>query len=168
MASTGRSSVRIITDPNARIDLPEGTRLAPMQFYGQNDLPKYPEGALADGVSGVTVVVRVLFGKDGRTGEIVASPLAPEYSGPYSAEFHAAIDEAVRTWTWVPPEIQTLGDLLGYEEDGRTEVRNITAREYVSIRVDLAFTYEIVEGMGRVRLEQSAGQPPGLSEGEGP
>src|SRR5262245_57830859 len=157
----GRSSVRILTDPKARIDLPEGTRLEPMQFYGSNAMPRYPPAALASQISGVEITVRALFGKDGKVGEIVQSPLAPEYTGPFAPEFRDAIEQAVRTWTFVPPELLTDGDLIGYEDDGKTEIRKIVAREYVSIRVDLAFTFEIVEGKGRVRLDRGAELPAG-------
>jgi hypothetical protein len=150
----------VLIDPDARLELPPDTRLEPLKFFGHNELPVYPAEALAAGTGSVQVVVRALFGKDHEVGEITDSPLVPAYEGPFAAEFRAAVDRAIRGWTYFPPEVITLGAVLGYEEDGRTPIREYVAREYFSIRLDLRFVFEIVDGKGRVRLEETNEHPP--------
>jgi len=124
------------------------TFYAPQPTY--TPLPSYPVSALMEQAAPARVAVRIVIGRDGRVEEITGSPVEESSGGPFAAAFRAAVDDALRLWTFIPGVYRRLrpgGDLDG---DGTPDWQDATESRGVEVFYDLRFTFAIVDGDGQV------------------
>ena len=79
--------------------------------------------------------------------EVKDSPKIARYTGPFASEFRAAVETAVRRWSFTSARIDTLGP-------ARPDMpqRYLMATRYVPTYLDFAFHFSVVEGRGVVSV----------------
>lgn len=101
----------------------------------------------------MTVEVRIFVGTDGSIDQVLDSPLGDSYRKDAGDPFRAAIEEAVRGWRFVPGQVRTLAESRGIDGETRPDYRVVTHETPVRTYLDLRFTFEVIDGKGRVRPE---------------
>jgi TonB family protein len=101
-------------------------------------MPVYPPAALRSRHNGAVVAVHIVVDPIGEVRAVSPSLKGFSTAGPFTKEFQAAVEAAVRQWKFRPAEAQTIESLR--HADGRVE-RKIVRREPVEARFDLAFTF---------------------------
>lgn len=151
----GRSTYELVPEPPRSTDSTADrsrTRehvIAPRPA-DDNVLPAYPETALAARHGPESVTLRVVIDVTGNVVQVTDSPLAPPAKpGAFAGLFRDSAAEAVGSWKFAPARRQYLasgtdGDSDGVLDYGRWE------SVAIPVYVDIRFTFEIVEGRGRV------------------
>jgi len=119
----------------------------------ETPLPQFPPGDEARAGAPVTVVVRIVVGEEGTVTQVIDSPLAASGGGGTDATFRAAVEAAVRGWTFVPAAICTLAPGEDLDHDAKPDYTILVDSTHVPAYLDVGFRFELVEGTGRVRLE---------------
>ena len=147
--------------------LPDPARIAPDLHEGQDfvppspivtHLPGYPPGH-EDASAPVVVVLRFVVGKDGAVRDVRDSPLRDPGdaagTGRPGADpaFRAAAVDAVLGWLFVPAEIRTVKPGADLDNDSKPDYTVLVHSERVPVYLDVRFTFEMVEGEGRVRID---------------
>lgn len=148
---SGDVAVEFLADPDApRPKLDESQEFTPASPR-LTPLPEYPPAALAGGGPSALVAVRLWIGQDGVTKEVKDSPKARAYAGPFSAEFHEAVEAAVLRWSFTSARVDTLGP-------PRPDMpqRPLMSTRYVPTYLDFAFRFTVVEGRGVVSVGADA------------
>ena len=116
-------------------------------------LPQYPQGAHVDVSAPIILTVRIVIGEDGTVREVLGSPLAGTSGGDMEASFRAAVDDAVRRWTFVSAAIKRLEPGEDADHDGKPDYTIVLDSTRVPVYLDVRFKFEMVEGIGRVRID---------------
>jgi len=146
----GQVGVVVLPDAGGRKPRPDAGETFHAPQPVDTPLPSYPIGALMERAAPARIAVRIVIGRDGRVEKISDSPVEPSSAGPFAAEFSAAVENALRQWRFVPAMYRRLrpgGDLDG---DGIPDWQDATESRAVEVYYDLRFTFEIVDGEGRV------------------
>ena len=140
-----------IFDPaNPALGLPtdvEFRRPAPAEKFA---LPAYPERALAAGDGPHREIVRIVIDPNGAVTQVQDSPLGGSDGGPFSADYRAAVEAAVRRWKYMPGYLLHVKDGEDKDGDGRADYKLTTDIDPVAVYYDVRFTFEIVDGRGVV------------------
>lgn len=148
----GRSSFRFVPDPDApKPNLLPDERFIPPSPIGELAPPPYPDEALRAHAAPATVAVRIIVDEQGDVTRVVDSPLLASTQGPWSEVFRARVEEAVRGWHLEPAEIRRLAPGNDLDGDGEPDYKMVVSRAFVSVHLDVQFTFEIVNGTGQVR-----------------
>jgi hypothetical protein len=133
-------------------------------------LPQYPAGH-EDAGGPVVVVLRFIVGKDGAVREVKDSPLhdpggpgdpggarhAGGSSGPggriADPVFREAAVDAVLGWIFVPAAIRTLKPGADLDHDSKPDYTVLVDSERMPVYLDVRFTFEIIDGEARVRID---------------
>ena len=146
--------------------LPDPARVAPNLLEGEEfvpphpivtPLPLYPAGH-AEPRGPVVVVLRFVVGKTGVVEEVEDSPLRDPGDADAGAvgsdgAFRAAAEDAVRSWRFVPAAIQTVKPGADLDHDSKPDYTVLVASARVPVYLDVRFTFEMVAGEGRVRVD---------------
>lgn len=111
--------------------------------------PDFPPGSLADGMEPTVIVVRIVIGEQGNILGVLDSPEAQDHGAP---AFRAAVEQAVRGWKYKPAIIRSLVGGEDVNSDGIPDLNVVTQDQPVRSYLDLRFTFEVVDGRGRVRM----------------
>jgi TonB family protein len=145
-AESGRSAFRFVDSPY--VPPPEGAADGVVTAVGRQQyreasllepaiMPAYPARALAAKAGATTVGVHITVDEEGRVTDIRTSIWVVHLPGPFSEDFRAAVDAAVRQWRFVPAETVELEEV---DQDGFAYVRE-KRREKVPTEFDLAFDF---------------------------
>jgi hypothetical protein len=166
-ATVANRSVDIPTeDPEAQGEvkvqfLPDPARVAPTLLEGEEfvppqpivtALPLYPAGH-TEARGPVVVVLRFVVGKTGVVEEVGDSPLRDPDDAVADAAFREASKDAVLSWRFVPAAIQTVKPGADLDHDSKPDYTVLVASSRVPVYLDVRFTFEMVEGKGRVRVD---------------
>jgi hypothetical protein len=149
-AREGEVAVEFLADPDSpkpKLDESQEFTPASPRF---TPLPEYPPEALAGGGPSAVVAVRLVL-EGGGVREVKDSPKLARYTGPFASEFRAAVETAVRRWSFTSARIDTLGP-------ARPDVpqRYLMATRYVPTYLDFAFRFNVVDGRGVVSVGSEA------------
>jgi hypothetical protein len=150
--------------------LPDPARVAPNLLEGEEfvpphpivtPLPLYPAGHTEP--RPVVVVLRFVVGKTGVVEEVEDSPLRDpgeagagavgSDAGGSDGAFRAAAEDALRSWRFVPAAIQTVKPGADLDHDSKPDYTVLVASTRVPVYLDVRFTFEMVAGEGRVRVD---------------
>ena len=127
-------------------------------------LPQYPPGH-EDAVGPVVVVLRFVVGNDGAVVKVRDSPLRDPggpsggggdgHTGGVAADpaFREAAVDAVLSWLFVPAAIRTVKPGPDLDHDSKADYTVLVESERMPVYLDVRFTFEIIEGEGRVRID---------------
>jgi hypothetical protein len=141
--------------------LPDPARIAPSLLEGEEfvppsaivtPLPLYPAGH-TEARGPVVVVLRFVVGKTGVVEEVGDSPLRDPGDAVADAAFREAAEDTVRSWRFVPAAIQTVKPGADLDHDSKPDYTVLVASSRVPVYLDVRFTFEMVEGKGRVRVD---------------
>lgn len=129
-------------------------------------LPEYPEQALVAGAPPTTVALRFLVRPDGTVGDVGLSPLEDSSPEPPAEAFWHAAETAVRRWSFVPGKIRMFKPGPDIDGDGISDYRIQTQSAAIGVYYHVRFRFEVVDGVGRVRMGADPGtreplRPPG-------
>jgi hypothetical protein len=145
----GVSTAHFVADPaNPAQGLPKNVELRAPMPLATLPLPKYPPIALAAGVPPVTVGLRFVVGVDGNVTGVEQSPLVPSTEGPFSGEFRAAAEEAVRAWRFNGAYLITEEDGPDSDGDGKPDYKRATSLDVIPVYLDVRIEFAIVNGKG--------------------
>jgi hypothetical protein len=165
VAKPGASSARGAAEPppdrtNVEVQfIPDPGRIAPTLREGQGftspspivtHLPDYPAGLEKAGSA--VVVLRFIVGVDGAVRDVGDSPLRDPGAAADPAFREAAVT-AVRSWLFVPAEIRTVKPGADLDHDGKPDYTVLVESERVPVYLDVRFTFEMIAGQGRVRID---------------
>jgi hypothetical protein len=119
----------------------------------ETPLPAYPQSALVKNAGSMTVVVRIFVEADGSVEQVLDSPLGIPMPDGTQDPFRAAVEGAVRGWTFVPAQVRTLTSGEDFDGDGKPDYQAIADQTAIRTYLDLRFTFEVVGGKGQVRLD---------------
>ncbi len=122
--------------------------LAPVPL--ETPLPNFPAVALVDGMEPVVVVVRIVIGEQGGVLGLLDSPAGTQPPSGAPPAFKAMVEEAVRGWKYQPATIRSFVSGEDINHDGVLDVDVVTQDKAVRSYLDLRFTFEVVDGRGRV------------------
>lgn len=145
-AREGEVAVEFLADPDSpKPKLDESQEFTPAS-PSSTPLPEYPPEALAGSGPSAVVAVRLVL-EGGAVRDVKDSPKLARYTGPFSSEFRAAVETAVRRWSFTSARIDTLGP-------ARPDMpqRYLMATRYVPTYLDFAFRFSVVDGRGVVSL----------------
>lgn len=149
----GRVAVETLPDPAAKTPpLAAGRQLFLAPVPLETPHPVFPAVALVEGMQPVVVVVRIVVGEQGRVLGVLESPAAPHEVGSTPPAFRAAVEQAVRGWRYKPATIQSFVGGEDINRDGTPDVDVVTQDSPVRSYLDLRFTFDVVDGRGRVRM----------------
>jgi hypothetical protein len=141
--------------------LPDPARIAPSLLEGEvfvppsaivTPIPLYPAGH-TEASRPVVVVLRFVVGKTGAVEEVTDSPLRDPGDAVADAAFREAAEDTVRSWRFVPAAIQTVKPGADLDHDSKPDYTVLVASTRVPVYLDVRFTFEMVEGKGRVRVD---------------
>lgn len=144
-APEGRVGVSVVADAPSSPPEDTGTDFRPPVARGTLALPVYPVDALAAGATG-QFVVRVLIDTEGKVSRIEDSPREPASTGPFAAAFRASVDAAVRTWSFIPGEIQYLRPGKDLDGNGEVDYQIVDSSAATPFQYDFRFEFSIVDG----------------------
>ena len=148
----GKSKMAYIFDPaNPALSLPADVKFMRPLPRETLALPKYPERALAANDGPHREVVRIVIDPKGSVVEVLDSPMEPSDGGVFAADYRHAVEETVRTWRYSSGAMLHVRDGEDKDGDGRADYTITTAIDPVAVYYDVRFTFEIVDGQGRVR-----------------
>ena len=119
----------------------------------ETPLPSYPQSELVRNTAPVTVVVRIFVGTDGSVDQVSDSPLEGSRRIDTGDPFRASVEQAVRGWRFVSGRVRTLAESEGSDGERKPDFRVIADETPVRTYLDLRFTFEVIDGKGRVRSE---------------
>jgi hypothetical protein len=170
---SGEATFTTLVDPADTPNLPKSQSFQWARAQGPLNMPVYPPNALESKVGPVTVAVRIVIDVDGKVAAIIDSPFKLSSTGPFAAEFRASAEEAIRSWSFEPGEIQTLEDGKDLDGDGKPDYQIIISRQRVRTHVDIVFDFKITERDGQVSTsvttsssKEEKGTTRGKSEGQ--
>jgi hypothetical protein len=153
-AREGSSKYSFIFDPaNPALNLPEDVKFMRPSARGSLAFPVYPADALGAGDGPHCEIVRIVIDDHGSVTKVDDSPLGASDGGPYATEFRTSVEQAVRTWQFLPGALQKVAPGNDLDGDGKPDYTVTTSTEIVSVYYDVKFTFEIVDGKGVVRKE---------------
>lgn len=119
---TGSEAKALFTPPN-----PLGKLVA----------PAYPPAALAAHAGRVKVVLQVTIGTEGRATQVTPALAGLPFASPFTDQFQAAAEAAVRQWRFEPAEFRRLepSDYRG------TTIWSVTYAEKREMTVEVTFTF---------------------------
>jgi len=150
-ADLGEVSAMALPDPSQR-PLDENVELIPPVGTPDNRLPDYPSRPLAARFGTARTVVRIVIDAEGRVTSIGDSPVRESTGGVYGDEFRRAVDEVVRDWTFRPAQYRVLRPGDDRDGDGEPDFQYVVSSTPIAVYLDVQFSFEIVEGKGRVSL----------------
>lgn len=152
----GERGVRFLESPSSSLPRDRNRRL-----YAPHPVsvppPPYPEELLPKRRPPVTVTLRIVLETDGTVGEIFDSPLASAPLAAEDAPFRDAAVEAVRSWKFIPARVEILRDGTDLDGDGNPDYQIRVSLNAVRYYLDVAITFEIVEGKGKVQTGLAPG-----------
>jgi hypothetical protein len=119
----------------------------------ETPLPIYPESELHKNTGPVTVVVRIFVGTDGSVDQVFDSPLGGSTQIDTGDPFRSSVEQAVRGWRFASGQVRTLAESEGSDGERKPDFRVIADETPVRTYLDLRFTFEVIDGKGRVRSE---------------
>lgn len=141
--------------------IPDPARIAPQLGEDQDfmsphpivtHLPQYPPGHTD--VSGpVVVVLRFIVGETGAVRDVQDSPLRDPNAPAGDPAFRQAAVDAVLGWLFVPASIRTVKPGADLDHDSQPDYTVLVDSLRIPVYLDVRFTFEIVEGEGRVRID---------------
>ncbi len=137
--STGKSEVA--PEPLQRLQFHEARPIEPLV------MPVYPARALAAKAGATTVGVHITVDESGMITDTRSSIWLVSLPGPFSEDFRAAVDVALRQWRFEPAETV---EFEQEEKDGLSPLR-VLKREKVATEFDLAFDFTPGGGPARAR-----------------
>lgn len=120
-------------------------------------MPVFPDAALAAGAPPTVIVVRVVVAEDGSVARVGPSPLAAPLGGEWNALFLGAVVESVSGWRFDPCQLRELENGPDRNGDGAPDYHVVVASTPLSVYLDLAFRFEIVDGNGMVTTSGEGG-----------
>ena len=120
-------------------------------------MPRFPDAALAAGAPPTVIVVRAVVAEDGSVARVGQSPLAAPPGGEWDALFLEAVVESVSGWRYDPCQLRELEDGPDSNDDGAPDYQVVVASKPLSVYLDLAFRFEIVDGDGVVTTSREGG-----------
>jgi hypothetical protein len=117
--------------------------------------PVYPPQALIAGAGPAVVAVRILVDTRGRVAEVADSPRLASSPGPFAADFRRAVEDVLTEWRFVPAVWRRYEPGEDLDGDGVADYRRVVEHRVVNFYLDVRFDFEIVDGQGRVRSDQT-------------
>jgi hypothetical protein len=139
-AAPSTGSAEVAAEPAKRLQFREARPIEPLI------MPAYPARALAAKAGATTVGVHVTLDEHGVITDIRASIWVVSFPGPFSEDFRAAVDAALRQWRFEPAETV---ELEQEEKEGSSPLR-VLKREKVATEFDVAFDFAPGGGTARV------------------
>jgi hypothetical protein len=146
-----RVDYELLPDPNASTPALQGRQVFMAPVALEAPLPEYPPAALANDAPPVTVVVRVIVSDAGAVREVLDSPLDDPARSDPGDPFRTEVERAVRAWRFRPAIIRTMKEGEDLNKDGKSDYDVVIQEAPVATYLDLRFTFEVVDGRGRVR-----------------
>ncbi|MEZ5314309.1 MAG: hypothetical protein R2862_12045 [Thermoanaerobaculia bacterium] len=115
-----------------------------------NPLPSYPEDLERLDLPRQEVVVRVIIGADGSVERIGEAPVPSQVDPSSATRFVAAVERAVRSWSFEPAFVRTYGPGPDDDADGVSDYLVLATSETLVSYHDLCFVFEFEEGRGVV------------------
>ncbi len=152
----GQSSFDFLRD-GASIDTepPEDQDLRAPIIKEELAQPVYPPQALTAGAGPSIVAVRILVDNEGRVAEVADSPRLASTPGPFAGDFRRAVEEVLAEWKFVPATWRRYEPGEDLDGDGVADYRRVVERRVVNFYLDVRFDFEIVDGKGQVRSDQT-------------
>lgn len=141
--------------------IPDPARIAPQLNEDQDfmsphpivtHLPQYPAGHM-DAAGPVVVVLRFIVGENGAVRDVGDSPLRDTGLPAAAPDFRQAAVDAVLGWLFVPAAIRTVKPGADLDHDSKPDYTVLVDSERIPVYLDVRFTFEIIEGEGRVRID---------------
>ena len=109
----------------------------PASPIGKLATPAYPPAALAAHAGRAKVVLRITVGTDGAVTQITPALAGLPFANPFTDQFQAAAEAAVRQWRFEPAEVRRLepSDYRG------TTIWSVTDSEKREMTVEVTFTF---------------------------
>jgi TonB family protein len=109
----------------------------PASPIGKPATPAYPPAALAAHAGRVKVVLQITIGTDGTVTQVMPALAGLPFGSPFTAQFQAAAEAAVRQWRFEPAEVRRLepSDYRG------TTIWSVTSSEKREMTVEVTFTF---------------------------
>lgn len=123
---------------------------------GELPPPAYPQEALAARTGQVLVGVRLIVDREGRVSRIEPSLSALSTPSRFSAQFRAAVEEAVARWRFTPAQLLTLEREIVPRNKGGGEYWRLAGQEATETYFDVTFVFE---ASGRVRAPLASDVP---------
>ena len=148
----------------AKIDvqfIPDPARIVPQLGEDQDfvsphpivtHLPQFPPGH-TDIVGPVVVVLRFIVGETGAVRDVGDSPLRDAAAPAGDPAFRQAAVDAVLGWLFVPAAIRTVKPGADLDHDSQPDYTVLVDSQRIPVYLDVRFTFEIIEGEGRVRID---------------
>lgn len=147
----GNTTYSYIFDPaNPALGLPKDVEFARPWPVETAKLPVYPERALSARDGPHREIVRIVIDTHGTVDQVLDSPVGRSDGGPFAADYRHAVDDAVRTWRYLPGALRHVTDGEDKDGDGKPDYKIMTSSDPVAVYYDIRFTFEIVEGKGIV------------------
>ena len=150
-APATRVDYEALPDPHARLPALSGKQVFMAAVPLDAPLPAYPGAAPAVDAAPISVVLRVVIDETGIVRDVADSPL-DEPAGADRSAFRDAAAGVLRDWRFLPAVIRTLTDGNDVDHDGKPDYTVVTGEERVRSYLDLRFTFEVVDGHGRVKI----------------
>lgn len=119
---------------------------------GELAMPAVPPELVADAPVRATVAVRITVGGDGHVSRVRLSPAAPSDAGRWLDLLLGAVRRVASSWEFLPACERTLSDGPDRDHDGRPDWQNVISSRPIAVYFDALFTFEVVNGSGRVTL----------------
>lgn len=113
------------------------TLFTPANPIGKLATPVYPPAALAAHAGRAKVVLRITVGTDGTATEITPALAGLPFANPFTDQFQAAAETAVRQWRFEPAEVRRLEprDVRG------TTIWSVVSSEKREMTFEVTFTF---------------------------
>lgn len=115
-------------------------------------MPPVPQELVAAAPVHATIAVRITVGSDGRVSGVRPSPAAASQAGPWFDLLLDSIRKVASRWRFRPARERTLSDGPDRDHDGRPDWQNVVTDRTIAVYFDARFTFEVVNGSGRVTL----------------
>lgn len=109
----------------------------PANPIGKLAAPAYPPAALAAHAGRTKVVLRVTVGTEGIVTEVAPALAGLPFANPFTDQFQAAAEAAVRTWRFEPAEVRRLEP----RDAGGTTIWSVTQSEKREMTFEVTFTF---------------------------
>jgi hypothetical protein len=147
-----RVDYEALPDPNARLPALSEKQVFMAAVPLDAPLPAYPGAALSPDAAPVQVVLRVVIDETGVVRDVADSPLDVPAPDTDRTAFREAAAGVLRDWRFLPAVIRTLTDGSDVDHDGKPDYTVVSGEERVRSYLDLRFTFEVVDGHGRVKI----------------
>lgn len=109
----------------------------PASPIGKLAAPAYPPAALAAHAGRAKVVLRVTVATDGTVNQVTPSLAGLPFANPFTDQFQAAAEAAVRQWRFEPAEVRRLEP----RDAGGTTIWSVTDSEKREMTFEVTFTF---------------------------